>query len=435
MIKNERQYRITKAHAEKFARALEELNKSSTKRADVHPLLLKAEEDALRSQLADLEGQLQEYEALRSGEVPLPDLDSFVEMPAALIKTRIARGLSQKELAEKMAMKEQQIQRYEATEYATASLGRIKQVIQALNVKAKGNRFRNAEKHTKEVLFRRLGEVGLDRNFILQRLLPSSLSASLTTATRDAAGTLSLKAAAYVGKIYGWDPSEIFGRKPLQIAAASIGGMRYKMPANADVRRVNAYTVYAHYLALIVHQATVHLAQPPITTDPYKIRANIIRKYRKMDLEQTLNYIWNLGIPVIPLDDPGVFHGACFRHEGRNIIILKQRTRSASRWAFDLLHELWHSAQEPNEPERATIEAQEIGKPPSIPEEERIASQFAGAALLGKNPQNLAEKCLAEADRDLRKLKWAVQKLARAEGLDVRFFGKLHGISLGSRRQ
>jgi hypothetical protein len=205
----------------------------------------------------------------------------------------------------------------------------------------------------------------------------------------------------------------------LKISGAAIQGLRLKVPANADLHRVNAYAVYAHYLALIVYQATMHIVQYPIPTDPYKIRADIMRKYGKVHLEQILHYIWNLGIPVIPLDDPGVFHGACFRHEGRNVIILKQRTRSASRWAFDVLHELWHSAQEPNDRERSIIEAQEIGKPPSIPDEEKVASQFAGAALLGKNPQQLAEKCLVEANRDLRRFKWAVQKLAKAERLDV----------------
>ena len=57
MIKNEHQYRITKAQAEKFARALEGLAKSQNRETDIHPLLLKAEEEALRSQLADLQAR------------------------------------------------------------------------------------------------------------------------------------------------------------------------------------------------------------------------------------------------------------------------------------------------------------------------------------------------------------------------------------------
>ena len=55
-------------------------------------------------------------------------------MPYILIKARIAQGLSQKELAERIGLKEQQIQRYEATDYASANLSRIKEVVSAFGV-------------------------------------------------------------------------------------------------------------------------------------------------------------------------------------------------------------------------------------------------------------------------------------------------------------
>ena len=54
------------------------------------------------------------------------------ELPTVLIKARISQGLSQKDLAERIGLKEQQIQRYEATDYASASLSRIKEVANAL---------------------------------------------------------------------------------------------------------------------------------------------------------------------------------------------------------------------------------------------------------------------------------------------------------------
>ena len=44
-------------------------------------------------------------------------------------------GLSQKELAKRLGIKEQQLQRYEATEYAPASLRRVIEVTKALGLK------------------------------------------------------------------------------------------------------------------------------------------------------------------------------------------------------------------------------------------------------------------------------------------------------------
>lgn len=133
MIKNERQYRITKAQAGKFAQALRELQ-PGPKRA-THAVLHKAQVDALRSQLEDLYRELAEYQALRSGKRKVVALSSLEELPKTLIQGRIAAGLSQEELAVKLGVKPQQVQRYEATEYRSASLARVNEVARVLGIK------------------------------------------------------------------------------------------------------------------------------------------------------------------------------------------------------------------------------------------------------------------------------------------------------------
>ena len=100
----------------------------------MHPLIVKAQREALSSQIADLEEELREYESLKSGLFQLDQLKAVAELPTLLIKARIAQGLSQKELAERLGLKEQQIQRYEATDYASARLARIKEVVGALGI-------------------------------------------------------------------------------------------------------------------------------------------------------------------------------------------------------------------------------------------------------------------------------------------------------------
>ncbi len=132
MIKNQRQYRITKAQADRFSEALRELEGETAEDLGLHPLLFKAKKDAIRSQLADLEKELRDYEVLKSGDFEFGRLDAVAEVPGLLIRARIARGLSQKTLAVRLGLKEQQIQRYEASEYASASLARIRSVAEVL---------------------------------------------------------------------------------------------------------------------------------------------------------------------------------------------------------------------------------------------------------------------------------------------------------------
>ena len=63
MIKNERQYQLTKAQANRFSQTLGSLDEAD----GVHPLIVKARREALSSQIADLKEKLREYESLKAG--------------------------------------------------------------------------------------------------------------------------------------------------------------------------------------------------------------------------------------------------------------------------------------------------------------------------------------------------------------------------------
>ncbi len=132
MIKNERQYRITRAQAARFSQTLDGLRKRPSSPEGVHPRIARAQEEAVASQLADLQEELREYEQVKAGGFCLEQLDVVSDLSILLIRARIARGLSQRELARRAGLKEQQIQRYEATDYESASLSRIKEVVAAL---------------------------------------------------------------------------------------------------------------------------------------------------------------------------------------------------------------------------------------------------------------------------------------------------------------
>lgn len=134
MIKNEREYRITKAQVAKFEAALSEAMHQSRADSGREARLQQLREDSLRAQLAGLQAQVQEYDALRSGASVEIAASSLAELPRALIQARLARQLSQRGLAELLGLKEQQIQRYEATDYHSASLARLIGVARALEV-------------------------------------------------------------------------------------------------------------------------------------------------------------------------------------------------------------------------------------------------------------------------------------------------------------
>lgn len=134
MITNERQYRITSAQLEKLKTAIDTFDiKAATKRIK-SKTLAKAEIEAMRSEYENLSKQIHEYETLKSGTVEILKASNLKELPIILIRARIAKGLSQRQLADAIGLKEQQIQRYEAEEYASANLRRLADVSNALGL-------------------------------------------------------------------------------------------------------------------------------------------------------------------------------------------------------------------------------------------------------------------------------------------------------------
>jgi DNA-directed RNA polymerase specialized sigma24 family protein len=139
MLKNERQYRIAKAEAKQLEVTLIDLahengpddlggDKGQTHRRQER-------ERHLRASLSSVRRDLEEYEALRAGRGGhriFRRLETLEELPRSLIQARIVAGFTHKELAERLGLKEQQVQHYEATEYASASLSRVREIAKIL---------------------------------------------------------------------------------------------------------------------------------------------------------------------------------------------------------------------------------------------------------------------------------------------------------------
>ena len=133
MITNEVQYRATKAHLAKFDEAATNLE-ATLAEGGARTRLTQLELDAVRAQADDLRSEIEEYDRLRSGAVSAFEAASLAELATLLVKARIARGWTQRRLADALGIAEQQVQRYESTGYRSASLARICDVAAALDI-------------------------------------------------------------------------------------------------------------------------------------------------------------------------------------------------------------------------------------------------------------------------------------------------------------
>ncbi|MBR0860680.1 ImmA/IrrE family metallo-endopeptidase [Bradyrhizobium diazoefficiens] len=375
----------------------------------------------MESQLADLQGELAEYEQLKSADISIITINSFDELADGLIKARIVSGLSQKALAERLGLKEQQIQRYEAERYSSASYQRLRQIAGALGVRIKNDILLPVIPGNFGGLVNKLRQVGLERDFLLRRLLPSAdaARASGEVGTQDDDTALSAKVGTILERVFGWPHDNVFGAQALHAPRFAAAEARFKMPAGRRQAATSLYAAYSNYLAVVALKGARSLPKESIPTDPTVMRRYILDRRGAVDLRGALHAAWDLGVVVLPLRDRGTFHGACWRYDGRNVIVLKQTSQHEARWLFDLLHELFHAAQRPDSETLEVVEADETSAERRNSDEEIAASQFAGEVLLDGKAETLAQAAVRAAKGSVELLKSVVPTIAAKSGVDI----------------
>lgn len=141
IIQNQRQYNITKGWLARFEESLIAHDARDPKDLppDIDPGMPKLMHNALASQIETLRKQMEHYEKLRDGHITSREITSLHELPSALIEARIAAKLTQSQLAKRIGVAAQQVQRWEANEYSGVNLKRLQSVADALGMKMHNN--------------------------------------------------------------------------------------------------------------------------------------------------------------------------------------------------------------------------------------------------------------------------------------------------------
>jgi HTH-type transcriptional regulator/antitoxin HigA len=133
MILNERTFRLVRARAQQLQREIADSAFRDLK-SQLSTEIIAARRLALSEELNRLNSQIQAYERLKGpNREDTQNLDAE-ELGLLPILGRIAKGLSQRQLAELLELKEQQVQRYESEKYSGISLARYEKVLGALGI-------------------------------------------------------------------------------------------------------------------------------------------------------------------------------------------------------------------------------------------------------------------------------------------------------------
>ena len=124
MIRNRNQLTVAKKKYEALVSAREQANG--------------LERDVLAELARDIAIEISEYESIVAGSVTGFRFESIDDLGEVLAKVRLARGLTQRELAELLGVSEQMVQRDEASEYENAGIARVADAFDVLEYKVQG---------------------------------------------------------------------------------------------------------------------------------------------------------------------------------------------------------------------------------------------------------------------------------------------------------
>lgn len=131
MIRTEREYReAVKRLREEEARLKDHRNRLQAE--GLEPDALKRALDPIKSFHLQLKEEVQAYERLKRGE--LGEVVNLHGLGRMLVALRIAKGMTQTELARLLEVHESQVSRDERNEYHGVTVDRASKILEALNV-------------------------------------------------------------------------------------------------------------------------------------------------------------------------------------------------------------------------------------------------------------------------------------------------------------
>ena len=231
-----------------------------------------------------------------------------------------------------------------------------------------------------QVLYERLSQIGFNKKFIQDKILPDWWESSCENTPGAVA-----EVAAYISRRLNLELDSLLDKNS-QPRFKNICQPKFKKQNNTNS---NELTV-AYYLASRIAELTAYACpteyQAIDRLSLTEIRNFIFQKRKYVDLAGVLIFCWSRGIPVIYFTEfpkkVKKFNGMVASVANRPVIIISLKEKSPSRLLFVIAHELGHIYKE-HINNKVLID--EKVEPDSIDNEEIQANEFAKELIFGNS--------------------------------------------------
>lgn len=380
-----------------------------------------------------------------SDEVFAKEMVRKAEENAKLIGERIRnlrekKGLKANDLAQRSGITPQTISRIEKG-HTDVSFATLRKILAAMGSTLKDLAQQEviAENNkpilTFSELMRKFNSVGLDTNLV-NKIIPKNVQQQANSTKGKMPELLSKEIGIYFKNVFGWSYDELFSGAPLVIKESLALSAHFKTPSRGNVSQIKAYSHYAYYLADALNSVNTEKPSLNYPGDIDEFRSQFYSSYKVLTLSNLVNYAWDMGIAVLPLNDQGVFHGACWNIKGKHVIVLKQKTQAHARWIFDLLHEFYHVFAHLENENTSIVELEEVNpfdNNSSI--EEREANAFAGQFIFEDRAESMVAEVMELSHFKIDQIKKSVSIVAEKEKIPVDFLANYMAFRLQMSKQ
>lgn len=338
---------------------------------------------------------------------------------------RERKGIKSNELAERAGITPQTITRIEKG-HTDVGFTTLRKILASMGYSLKDlATFEVAEvarqAWTFELLLKRLKELGINSS-LANKIIPQEVTHNLKGVKEALPDLILSEIATYFSRIFGWTNDRFWNDETLFVTDNPAQLAFFKTPTKGNLSQIRAYSHYAYYLSNVVSKAKRKEPKLEYPEDLEEFKENFYEHYSVLNLKNLLDYTWQLGISVIPLNDQGIFHGASWNIDENHVIVLKQRNESHARWIFDLLHELYHVFAHLDKANTSVVETEDLSPFGTNDTPEEIeANSFANQFIFGNRSEAIAKSALEKAQYKIEYLKTAVIEVANQENINPEF--------------
>ncbi|UZW55658.1 helix-turn-helix domain-containing protein [Sphingobium sp. JS3065] len=319
MLKSSMQVKMARGRVEELKGKLDQLNGAYSRGETPSNEEFRAK---LIAEIGQLEKDIELHDRLQISDDTLLPSESLADLPETLIAARIARGMTQMDLAKFLGYKMQQIQQYEEDRYRATSLWRLITIAEALGVKIHqagnlmGNRTMGPVDATKTARFP-IGEM-YTRGWI------GPWDGGAIDAAKEAPGRLER----FLAKAYGSNPAS-----------------RNRHVRSKGVPHEGAISAWEARVISLADAGPLETAFDPAKVNPAWVRTMARFSAIRGGVRRIKNHLNDIGIHFIiesPLPGMQIDGGAIRTPAGQMIVALTLRDYRLEWFWLALMYELGH---------------------------------------------------------------------------------------------